>query len=144
MLNQLLYHSDLFSIFIFVGGWFLLGCTGSLLSGWYAIGRKYRRQSVTSGRLFSFDSMYIGSMKYIGMLFVRVGHEGLDISIILAWRLLHPPLLIPWEAIGSCGKAPLYFSKRTRLTLENPKYSLYFDGDLADEIERCYHEFSRK
>lgn len=141
MIDQI-YNSPFFVIFLFTGGWFLLGFMGSVLGGWFTISKKYRRQNVTSGTLFPYASMYIGSMKYTSMLFVRVGHDGLDISVILAWSFFHPPLLIPWEAIDSCVKAPLYFAKRTRLTLKNPKYSLYFDGELAKEIEKCYHEFA--
>jgi hypothetical protein len=139
MLNQF-YNNQFFPLFVFIGGWFLIGCIGSLLGGWYTISKKYRRQNVTSRTLFPFASMYIGPMKYTNLLFFRVGHDGLDMSVILAWSLFHPPLLIPWDAFESCMKAPLYFSKRTRLTLKNPKYSLYFDGALADEIEKCYHE----
>lgn len=142
MLNQLFYHNDLFTVFIFVGGWLLICCIGSVLGGWHEISKKYRRKNVTNGRLFQYVTMYLSAGRYNHVLFVRVGQEGLDISVILPCRLLHPPLLIPWEAFESCVKAPLYFSKRTRLTIRNPKYPLYFTGDLAEEIEKCYHQFA--
>jgi hypothetical protein len=58
MLNQLLYHNDLFSIFAIVGGSFLVLSIMSLIDGWYKVSRKYRRQNVTSGKLFPFAYMY--------------------------------------------------------------------------------------
>jgi len=144
MLNQLLYHNDLFSIFAIVGGSFLVLSIMSLIDGWYKVSRKYRRQNVTSGKLFPFAYMYLGVWKYSGAVFVRVGEEGLDISIILPFRFLHPPLLIPWDAFDSCAKTRLYFSQCTQLTLKNPKYTFYFRGQLANEIEKCYQQFADK
>lgn len=143
MLNQLLYHSDLFSTCVFIGGWFFVSSIISFIDGWYKVSEKYRREHGTSGKLFPLVNMHWGIWKYTRCVFVRVGEEGINISILLLFGFAHPPLLIAWEAFDSCTKTR-FFSQWTQLTLKEPKYSICFEGDLADEIERCYHEFATK
>jgi hypothetical protein len=148
MLNWLLSNPIYFGIY-FVFIWLFVHYSLSKISGWAAIAKRYRRQNVTHGKLYPFVGMDIGEAMQSGTLFVRVGNEGLDISVFLLFRLFHPPLLIPWNAFDSCKRTRLFstglFStERLQLTLKELKCVLCFRGALADEIEKCYHEFATK
>lgn len=65
---------------------------------------------------------------------VKVGDAGLDISILLPFRFLHPPLLIPWAAIESCREKKLWMSTQAFVRVAKLKKQLTFTGKLATEI----------
>jgi len=127
MLERLLSNPIVFLCF-FVCMWCLASYMVSLLGGWYAISKKYRRQETANGRLYFFTSMNVGIGTYASCLFIRVGEKGLDISVFLPFRFFHPPLLIPWNAFDSCKRTRLFFIERLQLMLRDPKCVLCFRG----------------
>lgn len=144
MLNWLLSNPIYFGIY-FILIWSLVHYLLSKISGWAAVAKRHRRQKATHGKLYPFAAMDMGEARHSGTLFVRVGTEGIDISIFLPFRLFHPPLLIPWNAFDSCKRTRLFstglFSTELlQLTLKEPKCVLRCRGALAEEIERYYHQ----
>jgi len=127
--------------------WCGVCCLLSLIGGWHTLSKTYRRQTVRDGKLFGFASMALGStespwrwfpVNYNGCLFIKVGDQGLDISILFPFRMLHPPLHIPWSAIESCSEQKLLFSKSVQVKLAAPRQQLNFGGPAGKAIlERC-------
>jgi hypothetical protein len=126
---------------IIICSWVLGSFAISLMSGWYLLSRKYSRQHVTNGHLFSFATIFFGIIGYRRAVFIRVGDEGLDISTFVFLRFSHPPLLIPWSAFDSCKRTQFVFSNILQLTLKGSKWPLFVGaGQLANEIEKCYRQ----
>ncbi|UOQ72009.1 hypothetical protein [Hymenobacter cellulosilyticus] len=93
----------------FVAFWLLM-CWVVSLSGWRQLARyfpagNYPRavfhQSfwLQSATLRRPDAVLSGS-RYGGVLRIQYGPEGLRLSVLPTFRFGHPPLLIPWSAIG--------------------------------------------
>lgn len=138
----------LFLLF-FVGLWCAICCILSLSSGWYALSKTYSRRTTTPtpGQTFGMSSMSVRSAsslfgalpaRYNNCLSITVGQQGIDISMFPLWRLLHPPLLIPWNAIESCTEAQDWLSRYVQVTLVTSQKQFIFHGKAADAILEGY------
>jgi len=89
----------LFPVF-FVGLWCFICFILSRLGGWYALGRRFRSDRVPDGEALRWQSAQLGGFcNYNRCLNMVISKEGLHLRIWPAFRLGHPPLLIPWEEI---------------------------------------------
>ncbi|MCC7502355.1 MAG: hypothetical protein IT229_07480 [Flavobacteriales bacterium] len=109
--------------------WFALGfplfwCLISFMightSGW---GRMHERYGGPPGPVppcRSFQAGRIGGAKYNGVL--RIAHDpfGLYLSVIFLFRVGHPPLFIPWSAIGAVSRSMELWMERVRFTVGHP------------------------
>lgn len=93
----------------------------SLLGGWHTLARRYRhRQPLPEGTRFTFVSMSLRRAgvpipaSYRANVSVRLTSEGLALSVQFFLRLLHPPLLIPWQAIAGCYRRQLVGAEHHR------------------------------
>jgi len=71
----------------------------SVLGGWTRLARRYRTDQradvplqLTSGR--------VGAVNYNNCLRVGFSGEGIHLRILFPFRVLHPPLFIPWSAVS--------------------------------------------
>jgi hypothetical protein len=75
----------------------------SVLSGWGTLARQYpmppNAGASPAAGTFSLVSAFLNRSRYSGCLKVTVGPEGLGLSVLGLFRMNHPPLLIPWNAI---------------------------------------------
>lgn len=81
----------------FVAFWCLISLLISA-SGWMGLAKRYRTTVPLSGRVFPMEGADIGS-RYRGVLFFALLPEGLRMSVLLPFRVGHPPLLVPWQDI---------------------------------------------
>ena len=70
------------------------------MGGWRKLSSKYLRTKSPSGRRFGWQSLSIGLTNYGNCLTVYSSDEGLDLSVLLPFRLGHPPLFIPWDDLS--------------------------------------------
>jgi hypothetical protein len=85
--------------FLFVGMWCGISLLLSLIGGWHRLGQSFRASEWPSGRRFLVQSGSVGGVGYRNCLTIYSSPEGLYLSVMLPFRLAHPPLFIPWEEI---------------------------------------------
>lgn len=94
----------------------------SFMTGWFSLGRRFKRQSdpygetKTAGPFF-----YTVSMGWFGFSnFVRLtaASDAIYASVLFPFRVGHPPLRMPWEEIRF-GWTKIFFRTYVVLTLGN-------------------------
>jgi hypothetical protein len=105
---------------IFVCG---LGFLISLQSGWFSLGRRFKRQSDPYGDTKSagpfFYTVYMRWWsKYSSVIRLAAAGDALYVSILFPLRIGHPPLRIPWDEIRF-GRTKFFFRTYIMLTLGN-------------------------
>lgn len=108
---------------------------GSRLSGWWAIFQHYPSKPHTIREKWHLRSMWMGFFfTYENCVTMKATDQGLHLSLIILFRIGHPPLLIPWEDIH-IEKYEGWFTTYAKLTLRQvPHISVYLVKDLALEI----------
>jgi hypothetical protein len=73
---------------------------------------------IPAGR--SFEAGRIGIAKYNGVL--RIAHDrfGLYLSVMVLFRVGHPPLFIPWNEVGPATRVKQLWTERVRFTVGHP------------------------
>jgi hypothetical protein len=84
-----------------VGTWFLASYLMASF-GWRRLASAFRVARGPSGPGFGLAYLGVDAMQYSGMGVVRatVGAEGLGLRVLFLFRVGHPPLLLPWSALG--------------------------------------------
>ena len=109
----------LFCIVFLCGVGFLI----SLQSGWFSLGRRFKKQSdpygdtKTAGPFFYTVYMRWWS-KYSSVIRLTAAGDALYISILFPLRIGHPPLRIPWDEIRF-SRTKFFFRTYIVLTLGN-------------------------
>ena len=68
----------------------------SCMGGWARLAKVYRDDARTGGDVYYMRSGRIGTVNYNSCLTLRVSEAGLRLSVLLPFRVGHPPILIPW------------------------------------------------
>lgn len=63
------------------------------------MGQRFPADSQPAGTRFPMVSGKVGLVAYSNCLTVHTSEDGLYLSILFPFRLGHPPVFIPWEAI---------------------------------------------
>jgi hypothetical protein len=109
----------LFCIVFLCGVGFLI----SLQSGWFSLGRRFKKQSdpygdtKTAGPFFYTVYMRWWS-KYSSAIRLTAAGDALYISILFPLRIGHPPLRIPWDEI-QFARTKFFLRTYLMLTLGN-------------------------
>jgi hypothetical protein len=135
----------------FAGVWFLplfvlmwLVITGGLarLGGWSSLATQFRASRPASGEWFRFVSGSMGKsafpVSYGGCLFVCVSEAGIALSILFLFRLLSPPLFIPWSQVASVEKKRLLFVRYVVIRLRNQWPVISIRGPAGQRIEEVF------
>ena len=107
----------------------------SHFSGWWEISGRYPSRPFKIKEKWYMRSMWMGSLfTYENCVTVKATDQGLCLSLIIIFRIGHPPFLIPWEEIH-ITKYKGWFTTFAKLTLRQvPHIPLYIRKDLALEI----------
>jgi hypothetical protein len=92
------YISVLFPL-LFVGMICAIQMSLSVTGGWYRLGKNYPALKPPSGERFFGLSGSVGMTHYGHCLRAYCSPDGLYLSVFWPFRLGHPPLFIPWDAI---------------------------------------------
>lgn len=130
---QVLFLAPLLVVFLPLVIFFLI----SRLGGWALLARRFRTDEPFYGESWSWQSgQFRGWCNYNRCLTVGVSPEALYLSVLLPFRLFHPPLLIPWREIEvETGKAMfgLYDTARFRMGTEE-LVTLRIYGALVERV----------
>jgi hypothetical protein len=123
---------------IIVAMFVVMGAGISLLGGWHELAGRFRSDDPIEGERFRFRSGSMGwpyfPVNYGGCLFATVGPRGFRLSVIFAFRFLHPPLVIPWTEVERCEPARYWFRKYAAVYVKNFGRRLLFPGSLGDGL----------
>jgi hypothetical protein len=74
-------------------------------------------------------------VNYGNCLFATVGRRGLALSILLPFRFMHPPLVIPWSAVERCEQVRFWLLRHVAVYVTDfrPR-RLLFGGALGRAI----------
>jgi hypothetical protein len=95
----------------------------SLQSGWFSLGRRFKRQSnpygetKTAGPFFYTAYMRFWT-KYSSVIRLTAAGDALYLSVLFPLRIAHPPLRIPWSEV-QLGRTKRFFRSYIVLTLGN-------------------------
>ena len=133
-------------------GWFLLlfvvawlGACGmlSLMGGWHRLATRFRSASDINGEKYRFASMSLGSglfpVRYRNTLFVTVGRSGMALSVLFLFRVLHPPLFIPWSAVETVRPEMSWLTKQTAVYVRGFHKRLLFRGRAGKKILETFN-----
>jgi hypothetical protein len=111
----------------------------SLLSGWRRLSEAYPERLPFTGKHWWFQSAEMGRKShYGGSLIVGANHEGLHLSVLLPFRIAHPPLFIPWSDISMREqKARFSFTKVELAFQKAPGVPMRINTALARKIQQA-------
>jgi len=100
---------------LFVTFWCVILALISALAGWRALAARFRSDSTPCGELHTagpwFATVYMrGWTHYSGVIRMTAAGDALYLTVLMPFRVGHPPLRIPWNEIA-CA--------RTRRFLQN-------------------------
>lgn len=108
---------------LFVLMWLAISGLLALISGWHGLAGQFPDQPSATGERFRFAAAAIGwpwlPVSYSGCLFLTFAPGGMRMSILFPFRLLSPPMFIPWTAVESIVERRLLFWRSTVLTLRD-------------------------
>lgn len=120
----------------FVAFWCLIVKMLSL-AGWQRLAQ-YQTLRPLAGPSTTLGRAKLGGISYKNVISASTQAEGLALKSMFLFRIGHPPLLIPWSAIGSVISEKSFWTTfhSTTISTNNGSVSLSFTSDrLAAEIQ---------
>lgn len=129
--------------FIFVAVfWFGAVALMSLTGGWYRLASRFRGSSPVQGEILPFVSMYIRSgvlpVGYRGCINVTISPVGVQLSIFVLFRLLHPPMFIPWSAVEYVRPEELWSLPYVAVSIRGSGVRLLFTEQVGKKLEQAF------
>ena len=116
------------------------------IGGWKRISRKYPELDIPMGELidsYSMTTFGIGLFgNYRGSMNIKVYESGIHLVPMFFFRINHPPIFIPWEAMTGYHFGKFFFTSRLILRLENKE--LYFYRHAAKDIHSFLESMREK
>jgi hypothetical protein len=124
---------------LFVAFWSAISYLLAVFGGWRQLADNYRAAGGIAGRQWWFQSAHlgrhVGAARYGSVLFVTAGAEGVQLSVLLPFRIGHPTLLIPWKDIQVERGAGWFGYKFVVPHLaKTPQVPIVVSSRLADQI----------
>lgn len=131
-------------LLFFVAAWLILCVLLSLMGGWHRLAQRFPAKSDSDGEEFRFASMSLGSglfpVRYRNSLFVTTGRSGLGLSVLFLFRVMHPPLFIPWSAVETVRPEQTLFVSGTAVYLHGFDKRMLFRGRAGKMILEAFNE----
>jgi hypothetical protein len=131
-----------FFIAVFLLGWIGVAAFLSVMSGWDRLASRFRSGAKTEGEKFRFSSISIASgifpINYGHSVLITVGRSGLGISLLLLFRLFHPPLLIPWSEIEAVRPEKRLLAMITAVSIKGFDKRILVRGRAGRKIMETY------
>ncbi|MBM3162168.1 MAG: hypothetical protein FJZ79_02310 [Chlorobi bacterium] len=141
--SLLLYLPFLFLLF-FALLWTGVSALLSKIGGWSLLAERFPGKTIQlGGRHFRFASAIFRRFplfpaSYRGILFVSVDTEGLHLDIFFMFRVLSPPIFIPWRAVESVGEQKHLFGSYGVVHIKDCPVVLLFMGEAGRYIREAY------
>jgi hypothetical protein len=100
--------------------WFAVSLLLSHIGDWSTLARHYPNMVLPTLRTFYMSSGYVGAVSYRSCLVLRVCETGLRLSVLLPFRVGHPPIFIPWEEFYNISENRSWFNSFMHAELGRP------------------------
>ncbi len=122
--------------------WCAITALLAILGGWASLATYFRAAAPVEGERFRFVSGSMGArflpVNYGNCLFVTVNETGFRLSILLLFRLLSPPLFIPWKVVTSVEPKRFLYFRYTVVKLRDQWPRISLAGKAGRQIEQAY------
>lgn len=106
---------------LFIGVWTAVCLLMSLLGGWHRLAKVYPGRSSPTGKCFRMQSGSFGWVNYGNCLCIHTSPDGIDLAIMLPFRIGHPPLFIPWEAVENARVKSFLWVRAVHFDVGSPR-----------------------
>lgn len=122
----------------FVLLWILVSVLLAICSGWFSLSRHFCAKEKHEGEKFTWVSGSMGLSRfpvgYRSCLSVTVARSGVELSIFFLFRLLCPPLFIPWSAVKTVRSGRFLFRRYAALNISGEWSEIRVYGKAAERI----------
>src|ERR1700674_2780329 len=128
----------IFPVF-FVALWCTILFLISQASGWAALARRFGLTSTFTGQTWAWKRARMRwGTNYKNCLTIGCDPMGLYLSVMVLFRLFHPPLLLPWQEVSLRRHRKILFFKYVELSLgREEQIPLLIRENLADELRQA-------
>jgi|SRR5580692_8863308 hypothetical protein len=84
----------------------------SRMGRWHRLAESYATNEPPMGKRFWMQSAAFQNANYSNCVTIYTSEQGLYLSLMLPFRLGHPPLLIPWREIHEVGRRRFLWMER--------------------------------
>jgi len=133
----------IWSLPLFLGLWCGIVAFLALISGWLQLSRKFPCPAdFQAKQSFSLASLSLGipyfPVAHRNCAYISIGEMGIKISIMFIFRILHPPILVPWREIESVKWVRRTWINSVIVNIRNEKRRFRFYWEPARVIfEMC-------
>lgn len=104
--------------------WSLIVYLSAVLGGWAGLARQFPATEPAYGKTFRWRSAKFGMFSsYRNCLTVTLSLAGIHMQPMIAFRIGHKPMQIPWGAIAGARRRDLLFVPTVRLDITNANSS---------------------
>jgi hypothetical protein len=89
--------------------WVSISLLLSHMGGWSKLAKHYADTEQVHGETYYMRSGSIGVVNYKSCLILSVSETGLRLSVLLPFRIGHPPIFIPWDQFHSVSEKRVFF-----------------------------------
>jgi hypothetical protein len=123
-------------VVIFPVFWIGISFILSRVGGWGALAERYPdlgQADVPEAQTFRWRSVGLGAVNYGSCVTLRICDSGIGLSVMLPFRLGHPPLFIPWNELHSITLPSFLWVRKFKAYVGLPVVgSLVLPGWVAD------------
>lgn len=134
---------------LFVVLWTGLSALLATLAGWPWLAKRFASEQPVTGETFRFASGSMGAtiwlpVSYRCSLFYTVADSGLHMSVLVLFRLLSPPLFIPWEQVASINQERVWLLNTSVIRLRDTPIMIMVRGRVADAVNSAYARYTSR
>lgn len=134
---------------LFVVFWTGLSALLAMLAGWPRLATRFRSDQMVAGETFRFASGAMGAsiwlpVSYRCNLFYTVADSGLHLSVLFLFRLMSPPLFIPWEQVASITEERIWLINTAVIRLRGTSIMIMVRGRAAHAVKTAYGRYSSR
>jgi hypothetical protein len=122
--------------FLFYGMWSGILRLLSTWGGWSRLSETFTARDRPWGTRFLIQSGKVGSVNYKSCLTIHCTPKGFYMSIHWPFRLAHPTLFIPWEAVRNATTKRIFWFERVVFDVGSPSIATL---QLSKRIFESYH-----
>jgi hypothetical protein len=126
--------------------WVFVTAMLGLMSGWARLSRAFSRKAQVEGERFRFASGSMGwanvPVRYTNCLFITVNAEGFRLSILFPFRLMSPPLFIPWSSVVAAEEKGAFIFTYYQLRLRDHRQVISVSGSAGRAIKQAHGAFN--
>jgi hypothetical protein len=132
---------------VFALMWVAISALLSLVGGWSSLASHFRSERSREGERFRFVSGSMGAalfpVSYGRCLFLTVSEDGFGLSILFPFRLLSPPLFIPWRDVESVESRRFLFVDRVAVKLRDRWQTIAIRGAAGERLQEAHLRATR-